>query len=358
VQVRGVLPTTTLAAAYYPGVEDPSRATELQAQPGAELDGIDISLAPEQRYSIRGRLPTGDREKARFSVRVVNRSGGMAAFQPMNVGLEYDAGADQRVAARESYVIQGVAPGSYIVTGDSINPANPQERLFARQPVDIIDRDLDGVDLTFYPGVKVKGAVKVEGSSAVPSGDLTLILQPVDLSGQQQAKVAADGTFSSPAMAPGIYQVRVGGQARGGGRSTYLKSLRLGNQELPDHKIDTEHFAGDVTVVIGVDFGQVEGTVTDEAGKPVYSANVTLIPDQSRPDWSDRFENAITLPDGKFHFASVQPGEYKAYAWLGAEPGAPQSADFRKPYEDRAVSVKVGANSRLSLDLKPTIVNQ
>jgi hypothetical protein len=54
----------------------------------------------------------------------------------------------------------------------------------------------------------------------------------------------------------------------------------------------------------------------------------------------------------------VQPGEYKAYAWLGAEPGAPQSADFRKPYEDRAVSVKVGANSRLSLDLKPIIVNQ
>jgi len=337
-QVRGALPSNTLAAAYYPGVADPARATELQAQPGVELDGIDISLAPERRYSIRGKLPAGEPEKARWSVRVVYRSGNMAAFQPMSL------------TAHDSFEIQGIAPGSYMVIGDSLNPANPQERLYARQPVDVIDRDVDGVDLTFSPGVKVKGTVKLEGPATVPLGDLTLILQAADRSGQQQAKIAADGTFSSPEMAPGVYQMRIGG------RNAYLKSLRLGDRELPERKIDTEHLSGELTVVIGVDFGHVEGTVTDAAGKPVYSANVTLIPDQSRPDWSDRFENAITLPNGKFNFANVQPGEYKAYAWLGAEPGAPQSAEFRKPYEDRAVPVKVEANSRQTLDLKPIIV--
>jgi hypothetical protein len=337
-QVRGALPLTTLAAAYYPGVADPSRATELQAQPGGELDGIDISLAPEKRYSIRGKLPAGDPEKTRWSVRVVYRSGNMAAFQPMSL------------TAHDSYEVQGVAPGSYIVTGDSLNPANPQGRLFARQPVDVIDRDVDGVDLTFSPGVKVKGTAKAEGSATVALGDLIVLLQAADRSGQQQAKIAPDGTFSSPEMAPGIYQMRLGG------RNAYLKSLRMGDRELPERKIDTEHLSGDVTVVIGVDFGQVEGTVTDEAGKPVYSANVTLIPDQSRSDWQDRFENAITQPNGKFNFANVQPGEYKAYAWLGVEPGAPQSAEFRKPYEDRAVPVKVEANSRQSLDLKPIVL--
>jgi hypothetical protein len=40
------------------------------------------------------------------------------------------------------------------------------------------------------------------------------------------------------------------------------------------------------------------------------------------------------------------------------EQGAPQSADFRKAYEDRAVPVKVGANGRQSLDLKPVVVAQ
>jgi hypothetical protein len=337
-QVRGALPPTTLAAAFYPGVADPSRATELQAQPGEELDGIDISLAPEKRYSIRGKLPAGDPEKSRWSVRVVDRAGKMAAFQPMSL------------TGRDSYEIQGVAPGSYIVNGESLNPANPQERLFARQPVDVIDRDVDGVDLTFSPGVRVTGAVKVEGSAALPLGDLIVALQPADFSGQQQAKVAADGTFSSPELAPGIYQVRIGG------RNAYLKSVRLGDRELPERKIDTEHLSGDVTVAIGADFGQVEGTVTDEAGKPVYNANVTLIPDPRRADWQDRFYSVFTLPGGRFNFASVPPGEYKAYAWLGVEQGAPQSADFRKPYEDRAVPVKVEANGRQSLDLKPIVV--
>jgi hypothetical protein len=338
VQVRGALPPTTLAAAYYPGVADASRATELQAQPGGELDGIDISLAPEKRYAIRGKFPAGDPAKTRRGVRVVERSGNMARFQIMTQ------------MGRDSYEVRDIAPGSYIVIGDLIDAANPEARLFARQPVDVIDRDVDGVDLTFSPGVKVKGAVKVEGSATVPLGDLTLYMQATDLSGQQQAKIAADGTFSSPEMAPGIYQVRIGG------RNAYLKSVRLGDRELPEHKIDTERLSGDVTVAISADFGQVEGAVTDEAGKPVYNANVTLIPDQSRADWQDRFYSAFTLPSGKFSFANVQPGEYKAYAWLGVEQGAPQSADFRKPYEERAVPVKAGVNSRQSVDLKPIVV--
>jgi hypothetical protein len=337
-QVRGALPPTNLAAAYYPGASEPSRATELQAQPGAELDGIDISLAPEKRYSIRGKFPAGDLAKARRGVRVVERSGNMGRFQPMSQ------------MGRDSYELRDIAPGSYIVIGDSMDPAKPEEHLFARQLVDVIDRDVDGVDLTFSPGVKVKGTVKVEGSTTLLLGDLILFLQPTDPSGQYQAKVAADGTFSSSEMAPGIYQVRIGG------RNAYLKSLRLGDRELPERKIDTEHLSGDVTVVIGADFGRVEGTVTDEAGKPVYNANVTLVPDQSRPDWQERFENGLTLPNGKFNFASVPPGEYKAYAWLGVEPGAPQSADFRKPYEDRAVPVKVEANGLQSLDLKPIVL--
>jgi hypothetical protein len=337
-QVRGALPPATLAAAYYPGVSEPSRATELQAQPGGELDGIDISLAPEKSYAIRGKFPAGDSAKARRGVRVVDRSGNMARFQMMTL------------AGRDGYEVRDIAPGSYMVIGDSIDPANPEERLFARQPVDVIDRDVDGVDLTFSPGVKVKGTVKLEGSAALPLGDLTLVLQSSDLSGQQQAKIAADGTFSSPEMAPGIYQVRIGG------RNVYLKSLRLGDRELPEHKIDTEHMSGDLTVAVSADFGQVEGTVTDEAGKPVYNANVTLISDQSHPDWPERLENGFTLPSGKFNFANVPPGEYKAYAWLGVEPGAPQSAEFRKPYEDRAVPVTVKANSRQAVDLKPIVV--
>jgi hypothetical protein len=337
-QVRGTLPSTTLAAAYYPGVADAARASELQAQPGAELDGIDLRLAPEKRYSIRGKLPAGDYAKARRGVRVVERS------------VNQERPQFAMMVMRDSYEVRDIAPGSYVVVGDSINPDKPEERLFARQQVDVIDRDVDGVDLTFSTGVQLKGTVKVEGSAPVPLENMSLILQAADLSGQQQAKIAVDGKFASPGMAPGTYQVRVAG------RNAYLKSIRVGDREIPERKIDTEHLTGAVTVVVSADFGQVEGTVTDDAGKPVYNADVTLIPDQSRSDWQDRFRSIFTLMGGKFSFTNVPPGEYRAYAWLGVEPGAPQSADFRKPYEERGAPIKVEANGRQSLDLKAIIL--
>jgi protocatechuate 3,4-dioxygenase beta subunit len=338
-KVRGTMPPSTLAAAYYPGVADAARATELQAQAGGELDGIDLTLAPEKRYTIRGRLPTVDSAVPRRSVRVAERTEGQLRPQ-----------YSMAMPGRDSYEVRDIGPGSYVVIGEEINPANPEERQYARQLVDVVDRDVDGVDLAFSPGVSVKGTVKAEGVSPLPLENLMMFLRAVDLSGQQQAKVAADGTFATAAMAPGIYQVTLPG------RNAYLKSVRIGDQETAAGKIDTEHLRGAVTVVVSADFGRVEGAVTDEAGKPVYNADVTLIPDQSLADWHERFRNAFTSIAGKFTFANIQPGEYKVFAWLGVEPGAPQSADFRKPYEARGVVVKVEANGRQSLDLKPVVL--
>jgi hypothetical protein len=192
--------------------------------------------------------------------------------------------------------------------------------------------------------------VKVEGASPLPLENLVVFLRSADLSSQQQAKVAADGAFATAEMAPGVYQVTLPG------RNAYLKSVRIGDQETAGGKIDTEHLRGAVTVVVSADFGRVEGAVTDEAGKAVYNANVTLIPDQSLADWHERFRNTFTSIAGKFTVANTQPGEYKVFAWLGVEPGAPQSADFRKPFEERGVAIKVEANGRQSLDLKAIVL--
>lgn len=331
-QVRGTLPASTVAAAYYPGVAAPARATELQAQPGSELDGIDFTLAPEKLYSIRGKFPAD--AKARRSVRLIERL--ETERRPL----------DRMVIGPDSYEIDNVAPGSYFVVGDAIDPTNPEVRQYARQPVEIVDRDLDGVDLEFAPGVRVTGAVLVEGPAVLPKTNLGLFLQLAGSEAREQAKVSEDGTFSSIDIEPGIYQFAL---AR---RNAYLKSILVGGHEAPGGKIDTAHLSDTVTVVIGTDFGRVEGTVTDETGKPVYNAAVTLIPDQSHFDWQERFLDAFTSTAGKFTFTNVEPGEYKAFAWQAVEPGAAQSADFRKPYENRGVTIKVEANGIRTVALK------
>ena len=248
----------------------------------------------------------------------------------------------------DSYEIRNIAPGSYFVFGEATNAANPEERQYARQQVEVIDRDVDGVDLVFSPGVRVTGTVKLEGSSFVPIESVAMFLQPDGSLAREEIKVAADGKFASLEIASGIYQFGVAGHA-------YLKSVSVGEQEAGG-KIDTEHLAGPVTVVVSADFGKVEGTVTDDAGKPVSNARVTLISDQSVSDWHDRFQNQTTTAAGKFTFAEVEPGDYKVFAWVGVQAGAPQNADFRKPYEELGKSVKMEAGGRRSLDLRPIVI--
>jgi carboxypeptidase family protein len=323
-------PSEGLAAAYYPGVIDAARATELTAPPGGELGAIDIRLVPEKRYSIRGKMPTGG-----GGVRLTDR--GPGNFRRPQYFINFTNGG---------YEIRDVEPGSYWLIADSVNRGHQEEAQHARQAVDVIDRDVDGVDITFLPGVKLQGTVKVEGAAPLDLQKMQVMLQTSDFSGQQQAKIAADGSFSIQDLSPGTYQIRLAG------RDAYVKSIRSGDRELPDRTIDTEHLPGDLTVAISGDFGRLEGTVADEAGKPVYNANVTLIPDQGKPDWQERFRNVFTMTDGNFKFANILPGEYQAFAWFGAELGAPQSAEYRKPYEDRAVRIKVEANGHQSLDLK------
>jgi Carboxypeptidase regulatory-like domain len=351
VEWQNVPPQTGLTAAYYPGSPDVAHATELQVAPGAELDGIDVRVTPERLYSIRGRVGTPD-NGSNFSVfaQSLSPSEGRPNGFPMRME------SDNNSAFR--YELSGIPPGKYAVIGQQFSnqpqpgrPAIDMPRQYARQLVEIVDRDVDNIDLTFERGAIIRGVVKGEGSA--PAKDVVNInLTPSDSSLMMYgmmfgggARVEADGTFKLE-TAPGVYHVRVNG------RQLYLKTLLVGKEAVPDRKIDTARLSGDVTLVVSNDFGKVEGTVVDEAGKPVFNANVTLIPDQRQDDWQQQFRSALTKADGKFSVAAVQPGEYRAYAWLGVEQGAPQDAEFRKPFEERAVVVKVEPNGKQTVDLK------
>jgi protocatechuate 3,4-dioxygenase beta subunit len=339
VQQQNMPALTGLAPAYYPGSADVSHATELQLAPGAELDGIDIRLTPERLYSIRGRVAV-EANNHNYSVYAQSLS------VPMNRN-----GFPMRME-NDHYELMGVPPGRYAVIGQQFpmpQPGQPphDQRQYAHQTVEVVDRDVDNIDLTFEPGTTIKGIVKAEGSASVKDvGNVNL--NPADSTAMMfgaGTRVEADGTFTLE-TAPGVYNVRANG------RMVYVKTVMNGKEVLPDRKIDTSRFSGSLTLVVSNDYGKVEGTVMDEAGKPVFNADVTLIPDQRQSDWQERFRSGLTKADGKFSIATVQPGEYRVYAWQGVEQGAPQDAEFRKPYEDRAVAMKVDANGKQAVDLR------
>jgi hypothetical protein len=129
--------------------------------------------------------------------------------------------------------------------------------------------------------------------------------------------------------------------------------VKAAGQELPDGQLDLRHQgSGALTVTVSGDMGRVEGTVADDDGKPALSINVTMIPDQDKPDWRDRFQNRLTDSQGKFTFPGLVPGHYTVFAWKDAQRGAPQDPDFRKPFAKLGVSITVEAGGKQTLDLK------
>jgi protocatechuate 3,4-dioxygenase beta subunit len=340
-QRRSDLPLTGLGAAYYPGSPDVAHATELQLAPGAELTGIDVRLTVQRLYSIRGRYPHADQRGV--------------TFYAQNLSPTENRGVNaQTRIENDQYEIAGLLPGRYLVIGQEF-PTGPerngavksQDHLYGNEVVEIVDRDIEHVDLTFEPQLSIHGAIRAEGTANVKDA-LNVSLAAVDLSNGffgSNNRVEADGTFKLESP-PGIYRLHVNG------RQIYLKKLLMGDQALPDSKIDIKRITGDLTVVVANDFGKIEGSVKDDAGKPVYNADVTLIPDQKRDDWQEHFRIIRTKPDGTFSMQSIEPGEYRLYAWSGVEQGAWQDAEFRKPFEERGTTVKVEPNGALQVDLK------
>src|SRR5206468_12690994 len=198
---------------FYPGTTDISGATEIEIQPGGELNGIDFRLAPQPVYRIRGRVidsATGQfPQSASISIIPREQIGGGVPFtvSPYNPA---DGTFELRDILAGSYWIRAqlpftnrppVAPGG--------RPPTPPSAIAA---VDVTGSDVDNVVLTVLPPMSIQGRVRVEGQAST-MGPMTVSLQPFAGGGMvvgpfpMPAQVQPDGTFQIENVGPGEYQV-------------------------------------------------------------------------------------------------------------------------------------------------------
>jgi hypothetical protein len=199
----------------------------------------------------------------------------------------------------------------------------------------------------------VTGAVKAEGPLTVPYSGMNVQLDPDDADTPSfTVHVSDDGTFTAQVM-PEPYTL-----VRPRIATAYMKSIKMGDRELPGAHIDFARLDGPLTILFGVDAGRVEGTALDANGQPAMPTKITLIPAGANSTLPGRLKIVNADEDGKFVFPVVAPGEYKLFAWLDADLGAPQDPEFRKPYESRGVTVKVEPNGRSSVELKVIVTGR
>jgi hypothetical protein len=124
----------------------------------------------------------------------------------------------------------------------------------------------------------------------------------------------------------------------------YLKAVRLGDKQLPGRRIDLSSKPEPLTIVLGADVGEVEGSVQNAGGDPMARARVNVIAYGDHAKRGDLNRFGFTDEKGEFKIKDVPPGEYKVFAWEDVPVGAPQDPEFRKPFEKQAASVRMQPN--------------
>ena len=240
-----------------------------------------------------------------------------------------------------------VPPGSYEAL--FIGLQADKRPSYARRRVEVTNAEIDGGTLEFVPAATITGTVRVEGGTIPGLAELNIrLLSEFREIPQYSARtgIKPDASFTFEAAAPVAYDISINRIP-----GVYLKTVRMGDQPLPQPRIDAAEKLEPLTVVLGADVGELEGVVKNSKGELVPRAHVDAIPDgdhASRPDFN---RSTFSGEKGQFKIADLPPGQYKIFAWENVPDGAPQDPEFRKPFASQAVAVTIPPSTRVNLNV-------
>ncbi|MGB9203797.1 MAG: carboxypeptidase-like regulatory domain-containing protein [Terriglobales bacterium] len=343
-------PDTRYTTTYYPGTYDATQASALTLKAGDEMP-VNLTLTPARTYRVRG-MVTGVLAGQKANVALVSKAGDSVHSN--------DVGPDGQ------FELRGIAPGSYVLMASA---GTESQTLTARQDVNVVAADVEGVKLAPSPSFKLSGRLQVEGRGPGALIQYTANLRPADLPEDpaffmpqdffgEGAPVDRLGNFEWKNVNPGNYIVQVYG---GDGQGFYLKSATLGGRD-----IATGFTAGGpatLDLLVSYKGGTVEGMVVEkekdvDTDHPAANATVVAVPEEKYRKLPDRFGTGATDQHGLFTIRGLAPGSYQLYAWQDVEEGVWRDPDFLKSQEANGTALKVEEGSRQQVELKLSPVGE
>jgi len=361
------IPDQSFALTYFPGVFDTGAAAIVEVNPGAEVSGVDFVVPCQRLYSIRGRIADAGsgRPPATASVSLAYRAwtGVGGAF---NAGSRYDALTGEfelRNIPPGAYVIQAIAAeATPVVAGESILRISALAlQPNARLPIEVSGSDISGVALQLTSGVSVAGRIRIDGMplSNMPGWESVRVpLKPtVDSSftpNRQPAQPVtqrplADGTFTINGVSPGEFIV---GPITGLVPGFYVKEARFNQADVLGQPL--RFFAGGtgtLEIVLSSKAGNIDGTTVDASMRVASGSQVVLVPERERTR-TDLYKTAASDANGRFHFLSVPPGDYRLFGWEALESYAYFDQELLRRVESQSVPVHVSESAGNNVTLK------
>ena len=332
---------------FYPGTTDAAAAAPLDATAGAQLRGVDVGLAKKRTVTVRGRVTDASGTASQPG----SRSRIMVFLRPRDLG----GAASNRPASVDpagNFEIHGVAQGAYDLVASI--PSRGAS-LSARMPLDVGHNSIDNLRITINPAVNLTGVVRLDSQTATLGPAVQVTLRGRDSGGpfsggSPNAKVAADGSFTLAGVNPDSYSLSLSGMPDG----CYIKSVRMGNQEVPAADVDVARAAGGaLEIVLSPNAGLVTGVVQNDQQQPAAGASVVLVPQEPERREQMQYYKVVTADEaGRFTVKNLDPGQYRVYAWPEVEAGAYMDPDFLRPVENRGESVTVKESGSETVQVK------
>jgi 5-hydroxyisourate hydrolase-like protein (transthyretin family) len=362
-------PQEDYVTTFFPGVTDIAAASPIEMAPGDQMQGVNLRLTKIRTVRVTGHavdntappqpVPDGGRGAV---IRTVNGEVMTAVTMPVNGRIQLrlqprssfgpnGMGTNAPVRADGTFEFPSVAPGSYYLIASS-NQGGRNGARIARQPLDVGDSNIEGVNIAINPGADVSGHVRYDGDPPQPLPSLTVRLTPRDtgmgIPAPQPAKVEADGSFHFDDVSPDLYNVTVSTPP-----GLYLKSVRSGNNDVMVSGLDLANGAAPLDISMGLNPPQVTGSVVNaESGQPAVAVTVVLMPrEKERQDQNYFYSTATTDRYGNFSFNRVTPGDYAVYAWEDVQYGQWFDPEFMKACEGKGETLTAKEASPVNVKL-------
>jgi hypothetical protein len=331
-------PEQAYPTVFHPGVTEISGATAISLPSGGDAAGIDFRLRETRVYHIRGKAvdaQTGE-PITRTGIAVMNCAPGMD---------QSSTRGGSGVGPDGAFDIGNLVPGPYCL---QVQRNMDGKFGFARRDVNLGDRDLNDIILSVAPALTIKGTVTVEGTPPPGWKVNQIYLSPQSgFFGGASARVEDDGSFTMENVPPQTYTLQLNF-----GPGAYLKSIRLGDRDMSDGRIDITSAGGTFALVFDTAAGELKGSVQDEKGDPAASSYVTVSPDDRLTARRDLFKTGFSDNLGNFGVTGLAPGVYKVLAWRDPDMNLIQSPEFRSLFEGSAATVTVGSNGHETVTLR------
>lgn len=334
-------PATSYQTSYYPGTTDRSQAAPIQLHAGDEFPAS-FSLTPSPSLMIRGsvvNLPP------HASASIMLQSGD---FNFVINGAEMHKDG--------SFVIRDVSPGAYTILATVDNSPVP---MTARQTLQVVSNNLEGLRLAPQPGASVRGRLRLDSNHrplAFDPSQVFLALQSSERADDgggftlgdgfsNLTHLAPDGSFEWKDVPPGDYYVQLVGEGDGS-RDWFVKSVLAGSRDMSESGVAVNGGTVVLDLLVSTQGAVVEGVALDQKSQPVANAVVVAVPEARLRGRMDRYHKAVSDQSGHFILRGVPPGDYTLFAWESVDGDAYSNPEFLKSYEGQGVALHMGEGER------------